>query len=388
MKIRLNGPVIDDSDSWIYNMFGVDAIYPKMVHQQLEQAEKNSNEDITVLVNSGGGSVFAASEIYTALKSYAGKVKTEIVGIAASAASVFAMAGHCSISPTAQIMIHNALMGNQGDYRSMDKASDILKNVNSSILSAYKAKTGKTEEEIMALMDEETWMTAEQALEHGFVDSIMFADDVADLGIVASHESGALPTAVVTKMKNLLAEGKINPSSENGMNAEDSSTALQQIMAMSGLTADEISEGLANLGNSRVVTAAAPQQKDKGDDNVNLETIKNEHPELYKSIKDEGYAEGIKAENGRIQEIEELSYPGIEEMVNAAKFDNSTTAPELAMQIVKAEKATGANFIADRNADSIQAGSVPAGNTPPTDTAETKKTNNVSALVGALGGKK
>lgn len=386
MKIRLNGPVIDDSESWIYNMFGVDAIYPKKIHQQLEQAEKNSNEDVTVLVNSGGGSVFAASEIYTALKSYAGKVKTEIVGIAASAASVFPMAGHCSISPTAQIMIHNALMGNQGDYRSMDKASDILKNVNSSILNAYKAKTGKSEEEIIALMDEETWMTAEQALKHGFVDSIMFEEDVADLGIVASHESGALPQTVIKNMKKMLAEGKIKPFNETSKQPDDSSGALLQMIAAGGFTLEEVSKNIAYFGNQTQEKDVST--KEKGDDEVNLETIKNEHPELYKSIKDEGYAEGVKAENGRIQAIEDLSYPGIEELVNAAKFENGTTAPELAMQIVKAEKATGANFIANRNEDASNAGSVPAGKGSVTNEDENKTEKNISALAAAMGGKK
>ena len=110
-----------------------------------------------VIINSGGGSVFAASEIYTTLKSYMGNVIVKIVGLAASAASVVAMAGtKVLMSPTAQMMIHNVTTYAEGDYRDMEHTAVILKNANDTIANAYRLKSGKTQEELLALMDDET----------------------------------------------------------------------------------------------------------------------------------------------------------------------------------------------------------------------------------------
>ncbi|ARD47582.1 head maturation protease, ClpP-related [Sporosarcina sp. P33] len=381
MKIRMNGPIIDDSESWIYRIFGIDAVYPKSINQQIEKAEREGKQELTVLINSGGGSVFAASEIYTALKSFKGKVHTQIVGIAASAASFIANAGECSISPTGQIMVHNASMANRGDYRSMDKSSDILRNVNASIRNAYKAKTGKSDEEIIKLMEDETWMTAQQALELGFVDKIMFEDDASTLGITASNESGALPRNVVDKMQDLLAEGKIKPSNSTGA-PDDEKQTLEALLSSGDITLEDIQNV---LNGSSAISNQKNNQPEQGDEKMDIEKIKNDHPELYKSIKEEGYEEGVTAERERIQSIEDLSYPGVEDLVNKAKFENSVTAPELAMQIVKAEKAMGTKFLNDRNADAQNAGTVPPGSIDEADKKQ-KSAENASALAAAMGG--
>ncbi|MBO8759618.1 ATP-dependent Clp protease proteolytic subunit, partial [Staphylococcus aureus] len=105
MKINVKGAIIPNDDKWIYEMLEMDATSPKDIADSLP----DTNEDIDVIINSGGGDVYSGSEIYTSLKTYPGKVNIKIVGVAASAASVIAMAGdHIEISPTAQIMIHNA----------------------------------------------------------------------------------------------------------------------------------------------------------------------------------------------------------------------------------------------------------------------------------------
>ena len=101
MNISVKGPIIDSDDQWIYDWFGIEATSPKKVIDLINQAK--NNEDLEIEINSGGGSVFAGSEIYTALKSYNGKVITKIVGLAASAASVIAMGGDIVlITPTGQ----------------------------------------------------------------------------------------------------------------------------------------------------------------------------------------------------------------------------------------------------------------------------------------------
>lgn len=211
MKISVKGPIIDNDDQWIYDWFEVEATSPKKVIDLINQA-KNS-EDLEVEINSGGGSVFAGSEIYTALKSYDGKVITKIVGIAASAASVIAMAGdNILISPTGQIMIHNASGGFGGDYRDMEKGAEILKNVNATISNAYRIKTGLSNDELLDMMNKETWLTPQQALEKKFVDEIMFTNDIK---LVASINNGMLPQEVINKMKMELKNKETPKNQEN-----------------------------------------------------------------------------------------------------------------------------------------------------------------------------
>ena len=150
---------------------------------------------------SGGGSVYAGSEIYTALKNHKGQVNVSIVGLAASAASVIAMAGKTvKMSPTAQFMVHNVSSQGKGDYRDMQHMADILKTANETIASAYILKTGKSKDEILAMMDKETWLTAEKAKEYGFVDEVMFTNDDSKFQLVANFMPNIIPTNVIEKM--------------------------------------------------------------------------------------------------------------------------------------------------------------------------------------------
>lgn len=198
MKVNIKGPIVSNSDAWIYEWFGIEATSPNSVNKVLEKA---NGEDIEVEINSGGGSVFAGSEIYTSLKSYKGNVTVKIVGLAASAASVIAMAGKkIMMPPTAQMMIHNVSSWASGDYRDMEHTAEVLKSANNTIANAYRLKTGKTQEELLSLMDDETWMTAEKAKELGFIDEIMFEDGIQ---LVANTDfSGMLPPEVINKIRN------------------------------------------------------------------------------------------------------------------------------------------------------------------------------------------
>ncbi len=224
-KINIKGPIVSDSDAWIYEWFGIEATCPKMVDEAIEKA---NGEELEVIINSGGGSVFAGSEIYTALKSYAGNVVVRIVGLAASAASAIAMAGKkVLMSPTAQMMIHNVTTYAEGDYRDMEHAAGVLKVANDTIANAYRLKSGKTQEELLKLMDNETWMTAQKAKELGLVDEVMFEDDVQ---LVASiGYSGLLPPEVINTMRNKLqsekalkaAQAKLNYLKLKGANIDD-----------------------------------------------------------------------------------------------------------------------------------------------------------------------
>ena len=146
-------------------------------------------------------------------------MEVQIVGLAASAASVIAMAGDkVQISPTAQIMIHNASMWNGGDHRDMEKAAEMLKTTDRAIVNAYVIKSGKSEKELLNMMAEETWMS-QQALENNFVDEIMFMDNQVKM-TASTATATMLPQKVIDGFRN----GTMNKG--QGITKEDLNAAL------------------------------------------------------------------------------------------------------------------------------------------------------------------
>ena len=130
--------------------------------------------DITVWINSPGGDCVAAAQIYNMLMDYKGNVTVKIDGIAASAASVIAMAGtEVLMSPVSTMMIHNPATVAMGDHNEMQKAIEMLNEVKESIINAYEIKTGLSRAKLSHLMDSETWMNANKAVELGFADGII-----------------------------------------------------------------------------------------------------------------------------------------------------------------------------------------------------------------------
>jgi len=161
--LELSGTIAEDS--W----------FDDDVTPQLFKDELNSGTgDITVWINSPGGDCVAAAQIYNMLAGYKGKVTVKIDGIAASAASVIAMAGDTVlVSPVSMLMIHNPATMAWGDHAEMQKAMDMLDQVKESIINAYVLKTGLSRPKLSHLMDAETWMDANKAVELGFADDIM-----------------------------------------------------------------------------------------------------------------------------------------------------------------------------------------------------------------------
>ena len=160
----LNGAIAEES--W-YD----DDVTPKLFRDEL-MAGKG---DIVVWINSPGGDCVAASQIYNMLMDYKGNVTVKIDGIAASAASVIAMAGtKVCMSPTALLMIHNPFTVAIGDSDEMKKAIAMLDEVKESIINAYELKTGLSRAKISHMMDAETWISANKALELGFADEVLF----------------------------------------------------------------------------------------------------------------------------------------------------------------------------------------------------------------------
>jgi ATP-dependent Clp protease, protease subunit len=171
-KVFIKGPIVSNSDYVVYEWLGLDATSPKTVTKVIENAK---DEELEVEINSPGGNVFAASEIYTMLREHKELVTVKIVGIAASAASVIAMAGKkVLMAPTAQMMIHNVSTMATGDYRSMEHTAQVLKGANDTIANAYRLKSGMSHDDLLRMMDKETWLTPQQALGYRLIDGILF----------------------------------------------------------------------------------------------------------------------------------------------------------------------------------------------------------------------
>lgn len=212
--INIEGEIVANEDKWIYDRFGLTATTPGMVIDLLNEA---NGEDVTVRVNSVGGSIFAASEMYDAISTYSGKVLIKVVGLAASAASYLVCAAESEIVPTGMLMLHNVKSRAEGDYRDLAHESQVLISCNKAIATAYRLKTGMSEEDLFAIMDAETWLTAEDAVEKGFIDRISESKQQKNKPLKSSTAlvaafSGLLPQTAIDKLKaeRAKAQAKLN----------------------------------------------------------------------------------------------------------------------------------------------------------------------------------
>ena len=180
-KRKFWGWIENDNNERILRIDGVIAEEPwiddEITPKQFKSELMSGSGDITLWINSPGGDVFAASQIYNMLMDYKGNVTVKIDGLAASAASVIAMAGtRVLMSPVSQIMVHNPMTVAIGNAEEMSKAIKMLSEIKESIINAYEIKTNLSRDEISKMMDSECWMNAKKAVELGFADEIMYTE--------------------------------------------------------------------------------------------------------------------------------------------------------------------------------------------------------------------
>ena len=214
----LNGAIADES--WFD-----DDVTPQLFKEELLSGSGN----ITVWINSPGGDCVAAAQIYNMLMDYHGNVTVKIDGIAASAASVIAMAGNkVLMSPVSMLMIHNPMTVAMGDTAEMQKAIEMLSEVKESIMNAYEIKTGMSRAKISRLMDAETWMNANKAVELGFADDILTREQPTEA--LAADSLMYSEAQVVNSLMGRIAEKcRIAPKTENKTKAEDLISRLDLI---------------------------------------------------------------------------------------------------------------------------------------------------------------
>lgn len=202
VELRIEGDIVDDDEAWLYEWFGMPSTSPNAFKEELSQFK---GKDITVWIDSYGGSVFAAAGIYNALKEHNGKITVKIDSKAMSAASVIAMAGdEVLMSPMAVMMIHNPLTAAYGNMHDLRKVADILDTIKESIVNAYALKTGRSRSKISQMMDDETWMSANVAVKEGFADGILYQEDKPQVADVAAFSRLAIVNSANRSIQDIM----------------------------------------------------------------------------------------------------------------------------------------------------------------------------------------
>ena len=314
MRVRIGGRIMSDDCASVYRRYGYQNVCcPADIRAALSQPE--DEEGLIFELNSGGGSVYDGYEMYTVLKNSARKSTVEIQSIAASAASVFAMAADTVlISPVASIMIHRASTGTSGNEEDMTRSAQMLRTVDQGILNAYEAKCGGkiSRGELETLMKNETFMTAGEAVERGFADGILWEKEDPDARLTSSAVAMA-----------------------GGMQA-----------AMTSLPP------LEDLRQAEKQTAKAGTKEEENTMPITLDELKQENGALLAQIR----AEAAQQERERISAIEALSMAGFEDLIENAKNDPEATAESVAVKIVARQKEQGSQFLKDRQKDVTDSG--------------------------------
>ena len=217
--VNINGDIICNDLKWVYDWLEYESCCPADIRNTITEL-KDESEELKVVVNSPGGDVQAGQEIYSILKDIKNPVIVNVQSMAASAASMIAMAGDTvRMSPVALLMIHNASTRAAGDYRDMQHTAEVLQTVNTAIMQAYIAKTGKTEDELKVMMDKETWLTANQCLENGFADEIIQDETPA---VITNAMIGRLSVTpeMIAKVKAEKAAAEAAADEKNRANTE------------------------------------------------------------------------------------------------------------------------------------------------------------------------
>lgn len=348
-KIAIKGTIVSDSDKWVYDWLGISATCPLDVHNIINDA---NGEDLEVEINSGGGDVIAGNEIYTALRRYKGNVNIIISGMAASAASYIAMARHCEMTPVGIFMIHNASGSAKGDYRAMDKESEILQTVNKAIAAAYMEKTQMSQEDLLNLMDSESWMTAEETLERGFIDGILENQEYAaqttnrEVGFFNGKKSVALYNAAT-----ILDRDTIDKAKEMLLKGENITPA------------DAVPTSAESVLNNKIKKEV--DEMEGTQENIStVEELTAKYPALVQQIKDSAALSATNAENERLKAIDSIAGQISEAMVNEAKYGmERMTAETLALEAFKRNGIMAKEALNNLKADIADSGAENVGTT-------------------------
>lgn len=320
MALKINALDDGSTELLVYGPISRDPAYeddditPKQFTKQLKALK---GKPITLRINSPGGDMHAGNAIFNMLERHEGEVTCYVDGLAASAASVIACAGTLKMAKNAMFMIHNARTIAMGDSNDFKNAAESLEKANQTMITTYATKTGLTETKLKEMMDKETYLTANEALELGFADEVV--------GIET-------PISACIDNKYLLFNGVKFSADASFM--------------------DNIKKYYPNL----IIEAKASTNPPAADNSVanflpegatmppmTMEALQKDSPEVYAKVFEAGKAEGIKAsaeeaaknERERIKSLDEISEPGMEDLVMKAKYETGEDAGKVAIEICK-----------------------------------------------------
>lgn len=320
----------------LYGSIGHDEDWDDISDKAFKQDIENLGdvENITLHINSPGGSVFSAIAIANTLKNHKAKVTANIDGIAASAATIITSACDIVRMPkNAHFMIHNPMTFAYGNNQDMEKTLNMLNKVKDSIIETYLYKSNTDKETLSELMNEETWMDAETAKGYGFIDEIIneeIEEEIIENKLIINNMAFD-----ISKFKNFKA-GKTNK--------------LQDAIVTN------------NFENNK-----------KEEEKMTLEELKNKFSELYDQVFNEGKEAGINKENERMKAIDEMKISNYPDLVENAKYTEKIEANELAMKILKKQNEEKAEKLEGLKNESQSNFIPPAANNGTEEKTETKK---------------
>lgn len=344
MKINIRGPIISDGDKWLYKWLGMPATSPEDVRAGLEEA---SGEDIELDIASNGGLVTSAVEIYQALRNYKGRISARIA-YACSAATVIACgADESEISEVGFFMIHNAQSYAAGDKQVMAHEKDVLDVIDNGIISAYEKKTGMSRSDIQELMNKDTYLSAEEAVNLGFVDGLIpdtkaSAEEITQRAVASAE--GMIPPDAVKNLSIILKMVEKN----TGKNLED----------LSGMSYEDVLNGQIS-GE----VAGSDNNPWKGEKAMGLQEIMAENPEISNEIEEmtaaaraEGREEGIAQERERMNSLDAIAGRVSAEALHNAKYVEPMDGPSLAFKAMQEDAVRGTQYMAAAKEDSEESG--------------------------------
>lgn len=303
----------------LYGSIGSDEYWDDISDKAFKQDIENLGdvENIILHINSPGGSVFSAVAIANTLKNHKAKITANIDGLAASAATIITSACDTVRMPkNALFMVHNPITFAYGNNQDMKKTVEMLDKVKDSIIETYLNKTKTDKETLSELMDNETWMNAEEAKEYGFIDEIL--DENVEKEVIENKLIINNMAFDISRFKNFKEKKNREPRVIN-------------ISVNSTGSPEEIADKFRNILNS------TENQKNEGG-NMTLEELKNKFPELYNQIFNEGKEAGITKERERMREIDNLDVSNYSELVENAKYNEPVEASVLAVNILNKQK--------------------------------------------------
>jgi len=350
-ELLLYGPIASQKPWWEDE--GGDTATPKQFADDLRNLGNKSN--ITVRINSSGGDVWAANAIHALLKSNPARITAKIDGIAASAATIVAMAAdEIQIPANGMMVIHDVMMNLCGSYNTtaMEKAMQELESIRNSIIAAYKGRTGKNDEELIAIMKNEAWLTGQEAVDMGFAD-IVTEDNPVNMVMQGS-------SLVVNNITCDLSKFKTRPPITNS-----------------------------------VVQAqpAANKQKTKEDLNVEIKTVddlRKAYPDFVNQIEQDAKTGVVAQERKRLQDIDQIANIIDPALLNKAKFEEPMDAAALAFQNAVLQSQKGTAYLQNAQQDSAASGAsnvkpLPAeGENPEEAEKQVKQEKTVNSIVDAV----